>query len=60
MKVNLGIITTLALAFLAGVMGYGELRQQVKDLREVVQIEMSHAQSWIDDLRDQVRELQKR
>jgi len=59
MKVSLGVIATLALALLAGVMGYGELRQQVKDLREVVQIEISHAQSWIDDLRDQVRELQQ-
>jgi hypothetical protein len=39
---------------------YAELRGEVKSLREWAAVEVSHSNSWIDDLKARVRELESR
>jgi hypothetical protein len=59
-KLNAGILVTLALALVSatwtGAIYIGELRQEVRDLKERITIGVSHTQSWIEELRVKLRE----
>lgn len=48
---RLATIIGLAATLIAGAIAYGRLTQKVDDLRDIMQVQHSHLQSWIDDLK---------